>query len=1140
MSLFLPLAAFALCASTTAAAADESNTPLAAWEFNDPAFSLEGAYNIALRVEDGVLHGAATDTGGGSYLFLPPVDVPTPVRVAFRALTPDTMTDLGEMYWVTEESPGYAMDKRIQFPVHHDGAWRDYSIPLPATGRLRQVRLSLGRGSGDIALDDVRILADPLPRAIVDQIAALPEEVTIADEALHVSLHCREHVYRVTDRRTGRQWSTPAAPIKALLTRVEKQSDDALRLALYDHSTRTTFSCVVSLPAPGALTFAMDGDAAAPLHALDTYPPMLTADFAKGKLVFCDRSCGVFADQDDATYGGRLLEVYGNTSCTDMPWIGAIDTARGDGVMTLLETPADAFFMLAPDGRGAHWPQVIWRPSMDAFGYGRRLSYRFASDGGYVRMAEQYRAYAEGLGLIRPLKDRIADNPAIALLPGAPPLWGATDAYQFVQEARTYGILRGVLSNASHGLRDPATIPLLNEMGYLTSTYDNFSDIVDGPTGYGRDDVAAASVVPRPGQGPKHGWAAYEHQMYERSSALALRALRQYVPEDVAKYGYNGRFVDVSMAMSLHEDYHPNHTLSRRADMAHRREAFAYLDGLGLVLGTEHGNDWGADLVAYREGSMSGPFWWTGGGTWNAGMLTRPTSRDDYTPEYLTFGHGYDTRVPLWELVYHDCQGSTWYWGDSPGFHYAVAPEIAERKDLFNLLYGTVPLLWRDTTDYDWNVNRDRFVRTYHMSTRFNRAVAFSRMTDHAFLTDDASVQRTTFDSGHTVVVNFGDTPCPWRTAAGDEVTLAPQGFCAEGPGFHQSRTLVDGDPVWRIETEDFRLCETAQRRRIGPVETAGLFYAFRRDDGVWQAVLDRDATCALDARALTGWAPAQRIAVVALDPLSRDRAVLAVSTADEPVTLTARGEDRFFALMPVERDRTILHPPSGWLSVDDAVTLSCTDPAATTRYTLDGSEPTNDSPRYAEPFTMQHSGRVRARSFRDGAPVGEEVAADYRVVRTLFASEVMRGGDAPVRVDVPVAGYAELRIVVTHGGDDCWSDRANLAEAAFVRDDGAAIHLADREPAYHRQTYGELRRDANALGGPLAIAGTTYTHGIGLQSEAELRYAIAPGDARFRAWVGVDDSANPSDPEAPASHIGTVAFIVQGVLPEGPDPERN
>ena len=114
------------------------------------------------------------------------------------------------------------------------------------------------------------------------------------------------------------------------------------------------------------------------------------------------------------------------------------------------------------------------------------------------------------------------------------------------------------------------------------------------------------------------------------------------------------------------------------------------------------------------------------------------------------------------------------------------------------------------------------------------------------------------------------------------------------------------------------------------------------------------------------------------------------------------------------------------------------------------------------------------------------------------------------------------------------------MAEAAFVRDDGATARLADRAPVYHRQTYGELQRDANALGGPLVIAGTTYAHGIGLQSEAELHYAITPGDARFCAWVGVDDSANPSDPEAPASHIGTVAFIVQGVLPEGPVTERN
>jgi len=51
--------------------------------------------------------------------------------------------------------------------------------------------------------------------------------------------------------------------------------------------------------------------------------------------------------------------------------------------------------------------------------------------------------------------------------------------------------------------------------------------------------------------------------------------------------------------------------------------------------------------------------------------------------------------------------------------------------------------------------NPDRFMRSYYLTCPFHESVAFSRMVDHAFLSDDSAVQRTVFDSGHTVVVNF-------------------------------------------------------------------------------------------------------------------------------------------------------------------------------------------------------------------------------------------------------------------------------------------------------------------------------------------------------------------------------------------------
>jgi hypothetical protein len=61
-------------------------------------------------------------------------------------------------------------------------------------------------------------------------------------------------------------------------------------------------------------------------------------------------------------------------------------------------------------------------------------------------------------------------------------------------------------------------------------------------------------------------------------------------------------------------------------------------------------------------------------------------------------------------------------------------------------------------------------------------------------------------------------------------------------------------------------------------------------------------------------------------------------------------------------------------------------------------------------------------------------------------------------------------------------------------------------------------RRDLNVAGHPLRLAGQSYDRGLGTQSRTLLAYRLAPGDARFQALVGVDDSAGP---------LGSVVFRV-------------
>ena len=120
----------------------------------------------------------------------------------------------------------------------------------------------------------------------------------------------------------------------------------------------------------------------------------------------------------------------------------------------------------------------------------------------------------------------------------------------------------------------------------------------------------------------------------------------------------------------------------------------------GLVCGSETGHDASVPYVHYFEGMLSlGPYRVPDSGRRMADIVEEVPER---VAKFQT-GHVY--RLPLWELVYHDCVVAQWYWGD----YNNKLPSLWDRRDLFNALYGTPPMFMfrRD----QWEKNRERFVQ---------------------------------------------------------------------------------------------------------------------------------------------------------------------------------------------------------------------------------------------------------------------------------------------------------------------------------------------------------------------------------------------------------------------------------------------
>jgi hypothetical protein len=101
---------------------------------------------------------------------------------------------------------------------------------------------------------------------------------------------------------------------------------------------------------------------------------------------------------------------------------------------------------------------------------------------------------------------------------------------------------------------------------------------------------------------------------------------------------------------------------------------------------------------------------------------------------------------------------------------------------------------------------------------------------------------------------------------------------------------------------------------------------------------------------------------------------------------------------------------------------------------------------------------------------------------------------------------------------------RLALGELIQIHARTSALSYLSERPASAEQYVSFIgpsrpyRRDQNVDGHPLKLAGQGYDRGLGTQSRTFLAYRLGPGDRRFQALVGLDDSAGP---------LGSVVFRV-------------
>ncbi len=339
-----------------------------------------------------------------------------------------------------------------------------------------------------------------------------------------------------------------------------------------------------------------------------TFPAPFVLDDPEGVLVI-PQNAGLLFRVDELEWDGKTLGGF-----MSMPWFGETDLASGQGYICIFATPDDVMYK-GRKVRGAERDvlsaQPCFQPQKGTFGYTRRLLYHFADRGGHVALAKRYRAYAKTRGLVKTLEEKRRERPSIDRLVGAVNIY--CDHFQNVEELRKLGIERAMVSGFSKD-----NVRKINDLGYLSSHYDIYTDLYESGTPPGKWERCEGfdfprDVIKKTDGSNQIGWCPFtdkktgiKYPSYVICWTCGLRTLKEKMPKRLAESPFSAYFLDCVTATGLYECYDPAHPLTRTTDREARVGQLDYLTrGLGLVAGSEQGRDWAVPVADYFEGVMS-------------------------------------------------------------------------------------------------------------------------------------------------------------------------------------------------------------------------------------------------------------------------------------------------------------------------------------------------------------------------------------------------------------------------------------------------------------------------------------------------------------------------------------------------------
>ncbi|WP_054026699.1 glycoside hydrolase [Bacillus sp. FJAT-28004] len=329
------------------------------------------------------------------------------------------------------------------------------------------------------------------------------------------------------------------------------------------------------------------------------------------------------------------------------------------------------------------------------------------------------------------------------------------------------------LDDWQEGFIKPELVKEAEDLGYLIGTYDSYHSIHEpGKEKWITAKFKDTSLYEHATVTDKAGnkIEGFQGEGRKLNPTLAMPSVKERVTSIFnSGLAFNSWFLDTDGTGEIYDDYSPEHVTTEEEDIEARIKRMAYLQKeWGMVVGTEGGNDFANQVVAFAHGIETPSFSWmdedmsknkdseyyvgryysSNGGVPELFSKQIPL-KDKYKKLFLDSSY----TIPLYKLVYNNAVITTYWWGWGT---LKIEDEISNRM-LYEILYNVPPLYHLDK--HEWKKHKETIVNHSKVWSSFSKKAIKEEMTDYKILSDDRLVQMTEYGEALSVIANFSDTP---------------------------------------------------------------------------------------------------------------------------------------------------------------------------------------------------------------------------------------------------------------------------------------------------------------------------------------------------------------------------------------------